>query len=89
MSQCARPPSVMGGAIRLAALPLVVMQQRMVTWVVCCKENEFKRDCCTSLVIGAKTFSTQPGFERTTSVYKSETLTTRLSWLCNKGVSTL
>ena len=53
------PPSVMGGAIRLAALPLVVVQHSEWSrgWYVC-KENEFKKDYCTSLVIGAKTFST-------------------------------
>ena len=57
ISQCGFPLSVKGGAIKLTTLPFVVVQQRVITWVVC-KENEFKRDYCDSLVIGAKTFCT-------------------------------
>ena len=78
----------MGGAIKLAAAPLFVVQQRAITGVVS-KNNEFKGDYCNSVVIGAKKFFTRPGFEVATSVSKSETLTTRPSWHCVKGVSTL
>ena len=88
MSQCAPTPSVTGGAIKLAAVSLVVVQQRAITGVVS-KNNEFKGDYCNSLAIGAKTFFTWPGFELATSVSKSEILTTRPSWHCVQGVSTL
>ena len=78
----------MGGAIKLAALPLVVLQQRAITGVVS-KINEFKGDYFNSVVIGAKTFFAWQGFELATTVSKSETFITRPSWHCVKGVSTL